>query len=112
MIHMRADLLPLSFSGASGYIASSFRSTFGNARSSRIPSPGEWSGIPVRHTLPLYHNALNALFLDDVIAMFVARVWKSVDAEWAYPDRVYDCQPIIVPVGESLPWALEKETAD
>lgn len=65
---------------------------------------------PVRHTLLLHHNALNALFLDDVIAMFVAKGWKPVDAEWAYADRVYDRQPKVVPAGESLIWALAKET--
>jgi peptidoglycan-N-acetylglucosamine deacetylase len=67
-------------------------------------------GHPVRHTLLLHHNALNALFLDDVIAMFVAKGWKPVDAEWAYADGVYDRQPNVVPAGESLIWALAKET--
>jgi peptidoglycan-N-acetylglucosamine deacetylase len=42
--------------------------------------------------------------------MFVAHGWKPVDAEWAYEDLVYDRQPNIVPAGESLIWALAKET--
>jgi peptidoglycan-N-acetylglucosamine deacetylase len=67
-------------------------------------------GHPVRHTLLLHHNALNALFLDDVIAMFVEKGWRPVDAEWAYADGVYDRQPNAVPAGESLIWALAKET--
>jgi peptidoglycan/xylan/chitin deacetylase (PgdA/CDA1 family) len=67
-------------------------------------------GHPVRHTLLLHHNALNALFLDDVIAMFVKKGWKPVDAEWAYADGVYDRQPNVVPAGEGLIWALAKET--
>jgi peptidoglycan/xylan/chitin deacetylase (PgdA/CDA1 family) len=65
---------------------------------------------PVRHTLLLHHSALNALFLDDLIAMFIARGWKPVDATWAYQDPVYDQQPQTLPAGESLIWALAKQT--
>ncbi len=65
---------------------------------------------PVRHTLVLHHNALNALFLGDVITMFRKRGWKPVDAEYAFKDDVYDRQPKIVPAGESLIWALAKES--
>ena len=67
-------------------------------------------GRPVRHTLLLHHNPLNALFFDDLIKMFIAHGWKPVDAEWAYEDAIYDRQPNIVPAGESLIWALAKET--
>jgi peptidoglycan/xylan/chitin deacetylase (PgdA/CDA1 family) len=64
----------------------------------------------VRHTVLLHHNALNALFLDDLIAMFVAKGWKPVDAKWAYADSVYDLEPKILPAGEGLIWALAKES--
>jgi peptidoglycan/xylan/chitin deacetylase (PgdA/CDA1 family) len=67
-------------------------------------------GRPVRHTVVLHHNALNAMFLDDLIAMFLVRRWKPVDADWAFADPVYDRQPNILPAGESLIWALAKET--
>jgi len=67
-------------------------------------------GRPVHHTVLLHHNALNALFLDDLIAMFAARGWKPIDAEWAYADPVYDLQPKILPAGESLIWALAKQS--
>jgi peptidoglycan/xylan/chitin deacetylase (PgdA/CDA1 family) len=67
---------------------------------------------PVRHTLLLHHNALNALFVDDLIAMFVARGWRPVDAEYAYRDPVYERQPKSLPAGESLIWALAKETGN
>jgi peptidoglycan/xylan/chitin deacetylase (PgdA/CDA1 family) len=67
-------------------------------------------GRPVRHTLLLHHSPLNALFFDDLIEMFIAHGWKPVDAEWAYEDAIYDRQPNIVPAGESLIWALAKET--
>ena len=66
----------------------------------------------VRHTVLLHHNPLNALFLGDLIAMFVRKGWKPVDAEYAYKDSVYDRQPKILPSGESLIWALAKETGN
>jgi peptidoglycan-N-acetylglucosamine deacetylase len=64
----------------------------------------------VRHTVLLHHNALNALYLDDLIEMFLAKGWRPVDAAFAYEDPVYDRQPNILPAGESLIWALAKET--
>jgi peptidoglycan/xylan/chitin deacetylase (PgdA/CDA1 family) len=67
-------------------------------------------GRPVRHTVLLHHNALNALFLNDLITMFRTKGWKPVDAEYAYKDGVYDLQPKILPAGESLIWALAKES--
>jgi peptidoglycan-N-acetylglucosamine deacetylase len=67
-------------------------------------------GRPVRHTVLLHHNLLNALYLDDLIAMFVAKGWKPIDAEWAYRDPAYDRQPKTLPAGESLIWALAKES--
>jgi len=65
---------------------------------------------PVRHTVLLHHNALNALFLDQLIAMFIAKAWKPVDAKRAYADPVYDLQPNTLPGGESLIWALAKQS--
>lgn len=44
-------------------------------------------GRPVRHTVLLHHNPLNALFLGDMIAMFRKQGWKAVDAEYAYKDE-------------------------
>jgi len=65
---------------------------------------------PVRHTLLLHHSPLNALFLDHLIAMFREKGWRPVDAEYAYKDEVYNRQPKILPAGESLIWALAKES--
>jgi peptidoglycan/xylan/chitin deacetylase (PgdA/CDA1 family) len=65
---------------------------------------------PVRHTVLLHHKALNALFLGDLITMFRKKGWKPVDAEYAYQDEVYDRQPKVLPAGESLIWALAKES--
>jgi peptidoglycan/xylan/chitin deacetylase (PgdA/CDA1 family) len=67
---------------------------------------------PVRHTILLHHNALNALFLDQLIAMFIAKGWKPVDAHRAYADTIYDLQPRILPAGESLIWALAKQAGN
>jgi peptidoglycan/xylan/chitin deacetylase (PgdA/CDA1 family) len=67
-------------------------------------------GRPVRHTVLLHHNALNAMFLDHLISLFRNKGWKPVDAEYAYQDDVYDRQPKILPAGESLIWALAKES--
>jgi peptidoglycan-N-acetylglucosamine deacetylase len=64
---------------------------------------------PVRHTVLLHHNALNAHFAGDLVAMFIEQGWKPVDAEYAYRDAIYDRQPKILPAGESLIWALAKE---
>ncbi len=64
----------------------------------------------VRHTVLLHHNALNAFFLDELIEMFIGKGWKPIDALHAYADQVYDLQPKILPAGESLIWALAKET--
>lgn len=66
----------------------------------------------VRHTVLLHHNPLNARFLGDLIAMFIRKGWKPVDAEYAYKDSVYERQPKILPAGESLVWALAKETGN
>ena len=65
---------------------------------------------PLRHTILLHHNALNALYLDDLIAMFIDKGWKPIDALHAYADVVYDRQPEILPAGESLIWAVAKES--
>lgn len=67
-------------------------------------------GQPVRHTVLLHHSALNALYADDLVGMFLAHGWKVVDAEYAYRDPIYDRQPQILPAGESLLWALAKES--
>lgn len=64
----------------------------------------------VRHTVLLHHSPLNALYLDDLITMFTLKGWRPSDAKYAYEDPVYDRQPDALPAGESLVWALAKET--
>jgi peptidoglycan/xylan/chitin deacetylase (PgdA/CDA1 family) len=64
----------------------------------------------VRHSVLLHHNALNTLFLDQLIQMFIEKGWKPIDALHAYAEPIYDLQPKILPAGESLVWALAKQT--
>lgn len=65
---------------------------------------------PVRHTVLLHHNPLNAMFLGDLVGMFIGKGWKPVDAAYAYKDPTYERQPKILPAGESLIWGLAKES--
>lgn len=65
---------------------------------------------PVKHTLLIHHSLLNALFLEDVVRMFEDRGWQLIDASDAYEDAIFSESPDIVPAGESLVWALAKQT--
>ncbi|MDX6696581.1 MAG: peptidoglycan-N-acetylglucosamine deacetylase [Blastocatellia bacterium] len=67
-------------------------------------------GRSVRHTLLLHHNVLNGLFLGDLMSMFKTKGWRVIKAEDAYRDPVFSAAPNIAPAGESLIWALAKET--
>jgi peptidoglycan/xylan/chitin deacetylase (PgdA/CDA1 family) len=67
-------------------------------------------GRSVKHTLLLHHNVLNGMFLGDVMGMFERKGWKLINAEHAFSDRVFASAPRIAPAGESLIWALAKES--
>ena len=67
-------------------------------------------GRSVPHTLLVHYNLLNSLFLGDLLAMFRAKGWGVIDAEEAFSDVVFVRQPDIAPAGQSLIWALAKET--
>jgi hypothetical protein len=67
-------------------------------------------GREVKHTLLIHHNLLNALFLDDLLAMFKNKGWKLISAQDAFVDPVFKLEPNIAPMGESIIWALAKET--
>jgi len=67
-------------------------------------------GKPVKHTLLLHHNELNGLFLGDVLRMFRDKGWDWIDAKDAFADPVFQTEPNIAPAGESIIWALAKET--
>ena len=67
-------------------------------------------GRPVKHTILIHYNLLNALFLGDLLDMFQNKGWKLIDAADAFKDPVFSAAPNIVPAGESIIWALAKET--
>jgi hypothetical protein len=67
-------------------------------------------GREIRHTILIHHNLLNALFLNDLMAMFKAKGWKLISAKKAFGDPIFHLQPDIVPAGESIVWAAAKES--
>lgn len=67
-------------------------------------------GHGVAHTLLLHYNFLNSLFLGDVLAMFRQKGWGHIGADEAFGDPVFKRLPNTAPAGESLIWALAKET--
>jgi len=67
-------------------------------------------GRTVRHTLLIHHNVLNGLFLGDLLRMFGREGWELIDAEDAFEDPVFKAEPDIAPAGESLVWALAKQS--
>ena len=67
-------------------------------------------GRSVRHTLLLHHNVLNGLFLADLLHMFQRKGWQLINAEEAYNDPVFHREPKTIPAGESIVWALAKES--
>jgi peptidoglycan/xylan/chitin deacetylase (PgdA/CDA1 family) len=67
-------------------------------------------GRSVKHTILMHYNLLNALFLGDLLDMFKSKGWKLIDAAEAFTDPVFLATPKIIPAGESLIWALAKET--
>ncbi len=62
------------------------------------------------HTLLVHHNLLNALFLGDVIQMFKDKGWNVINADKTFQDPVFEMLPNTIPAGESLIWALAKQT--
>jgi peptidoglycan/xylan/chitin deacetylase (PgdA/CDA1 family) len=67
-------------------------------------------GRSIPHTILVHYNLINTLFLNDALAMFQKNGWGLISAEEAFADPVYRRQPNTVPAGESLLWALAKET--
>lgn len=61
------------------------------------------------HVLRLHTNALNAAALPEVIEAFRNRGWHFVAARAAFDDPLYAMQPMTLPAGESILWALAKE---
>lgn len=68
------------------------------------------TGRHIKHTLLLHHNLAAALFLGDLIKLFKEKGWRMIDAKDAYDDEIFQSSPSNIPAGESLVWALAKET--
>ncbi len=69
-------------------------------------------GRSPNHTLLVHHNLLNALFLGDLLKMFKDKGWDIVDATEAFSDAIFMLTPNTLPAGESLIWAMAKESGN
>src|SRR6266851_2134274 len=67
-------------------------------------------GRDIRHTVLVHFNPLNAFVLLEVMNAFETAGWQWVDASLAFEDPIFRSQPQTLPAGESLVWALAKET--
>jgi hypothetical protein len=67
-------------------------------------------GRDIRHTLLVHFNPLNAFVLPEVLNAFEAAGWQWIDASLAFEEPIFRSQPHTLPAGESLVWALAKET--
>jgi peptidoglycan/xylan/chitin deacetylase (PgdA/CDA1 family) len=70
------------------------------------------AGRSPAHVLLTHASLLNALFLPDVLAAFVAHGWTWIEPERAYADPFYATAPQTLPAGESLVWSLAKEKSE
>lgn len=68
------------------------------------------TGRHIHHSLLLHHNLVAGLFLNDLIVFFKQKGWNVIDADKAYEDEVYGTEPQILPAGESLVWAMAKQS--
>lgn len=59
-------------------------------------------GRDIAQVMLLHHNLVNALWLDEAIALFKARGWTFVTPEQAFADPVYQLQPERAVPGQSL----------
>lgn len=64
----------------------------------------------INHVILLHHNLAAAMFLDDLIKHFEDNGWEVMDADKAYKDEIYNEVPKNIPAGESLIWALAKQS--
>jgi hypothetical protein len=61
------------------------------------------------HVMRLHTNALNAAALPEVIEALRNKGWHFVSARTAYDDPLYAMQPMALPAGGSIVWALARE---
>ena len=68
------------------------------------------TGRHIKHTMLLHHNLINALFIGQLIEIFQNKGWVFVNAKDAFNEELTPGAPDILPAGESLVWAMAKET--
>jgi peptidoglycan-N-acetylglucosamine deacetylase len=69
-------------------------------------------GREIPHTLLVHYSYMNALFLPTILEAFNRAGWDWINANRAYEDPVFQRAPQTLPAGESLLWALAKETGN
>jgi hypothetical protein len=62
------------------------------------------------HTVLVHFNLINALFLADVLSELKRAGWQLQDADAAFRDPIIREEPSVLPAGESLIWALAKQS--
>lgn len=67
---------------------------------------------PIKHTLLIHHNLLNALFLKDLVLHFQSKGWKLINAKEALADSLYELEPNTLPAGEGIIWAAAKAAGE
>ena len=68
------------------------------------------TGRRISHVILLHHNLAAALFLGDLIQYFKDNGWEVMDADKAFEDEIYNTETTIITAGESLIWALAKQS--
>jgi peptidoglycan/xylan/chitin deacetylase (PgdA/CDA1 family) len=68
------------------------------------------TGRKINHTILLHHNLASAMFLDDLITHFKKMGWEIIAADEAFKDPIFEEVPTVIPAGESLIWALAKQS--
>jgi peptidoglycan-N-acetylglucosamine deacetylase len=67
-------------------------------------------GRSPKHTLLVHYSYLNSEFLEDVLGMYRALNWRVINSSDAFRDPVFRAELNTLPAGESLIWALAKQT--
>ncbi len=62
------------------------------------------------HVMLLHTNAINAEFLPGILAMFLNKGWRIVSPTEAFDDPLYAMTTTNLPAGESILWALAKQS--
>jgi peptidoglycan-N-acetylglucosamine deacetylase len=64
------------------------------------------------HVMLLHVNAINAASIGQIAKAFESRGWKFSSPDRAFADPLYAAEPMILPAGESILWALAKAAGE